>query len=220
MIVHLKFSDDILREELPYHLREKIATDFSIFSIKIPTVIGGEHGFIPIATFTDSEKTVLFYHTSYKNVKKIDTIDETENGTVTLRYGDDVMVLQIEGDIVKCHNENLEADFDAVEGKLLKMTDYPREFNWGCDLLGDDVGYCRTLREHRCELKRLGGDVCVLTHSPISERCSSFMRIERLTGFFRDAAFLPNEATPIESFEAGWLKRKHEMGIQFPCVSQ
>ncbi|KAJ8017878.1 hypothetical protein HOLleu_44453 [Holothuria leucospilota] len=221
VVAYLTFVDPTLRDgELPCHLRDQIATSFSIFTVSVPTVIGGEHGFIPVVTLTDGEKIMLLFYSSYKDVVKIDSIDETEDGNVTLRHGDDVMILQTGRDNVECYNNNVGSDFDIVQGKLLKATDYPREFNWGCDLLGDDVGYCRVLRKHRCELERLGGDVCVLTHSPISKRCPSFMRIERLTGFFRDALFLPTESTPIESLEAEWINRDHEVGIQFPCLSQ
>ncbi|KAJ8045002.1 hypothetical protein HOLleu_07917 [Holothuria leucospilota] len=220
IIVYLKYTDHILREELPCHLRDQIATSFSIFSVHVPILTDGEPGFIPVATFTDSDKTVVYYQSSYKDIGTLDSIDETEDGTVTLRRGDDVIVLPTGGDIVECHENSTGADFDRVTGKLLKSTNYPQEFNWGCDLFGDDVGYCRVLRQHQCELQRLGGDVCVLTHSPVSERCASFMRIERLTGFFRDAMFLPTEPTPIESFQAQWIKRDHEMGIEFPCLSK
>ncbi|KAJ8039689.1 hypothetical protein HOLleu_13770 [Holothuria leucospilota] len=149
------FTDEGLTRDLSDDLKEQVATSYRYFDANIPVVTGNcNHGVLSLCLFTDSTKKVLFpYHSTVNDVTQVDSIEETDDGTVTIRLGDDVMVFRVQRD-VKCdfnEKENIGKVFDKVLGEVITTTSYPSRFDWGCEILGSDVSICKVLNDVRCE---------------------------------------------------------------------
>ncbi|KAJ8025832.1 hypothetical protein HOLleu_33495 [Holothuria leucospilota] len=219
-IAYIVMEDLTLSEELSCEMKEKVAVNSSHVFISVPFVSGERHGLLLVAHFTDSRKQTFFpYSTNYDRVSRIDSIDETDSGTVTLRKGNDVMIMNIQSNVT-CHRDEvkeLREDVDEVIGKLVSSTDYPLPFDWGCDILGESVSFCETLRKNQCGLGRAGSDVCIEMTSRNSKRCPASMQILSMTGLFQDA--VPYLSTPASSFEGVWVDREHGTNIVFPCFT-
>ncbi|KAJ8044275.1 hypothetical protein HOLleu_11693 [Holothuria leucospilota] len=205
---------------ISYKLKEKVATSYRLAGVSVPFVSGGRHGFLILALFTDSDKKVFFpYSTNHDHITYIDEIEETEDGTITLRHGNDVLVMNTQHNDTCGDNQrqHVRQDFDKILGKQVTGTDYPLPFDWGCDVLGDDVDFCDILKENKNELEKAGPNVCTeMTITSQSKRCPATMEFQEITGFFRNA--LPFLSTYFGSFEAEWIDREHGGGIIFPCL--
>lgn len=169
---------------------------------------------------TDSKKEILSpYNTNNDNIIYIDMIEESDDGTVTLKKGNDVMVINIHH-ATECHDgqyQTLHHDFDEVTGALPTASNYPMLFDWKCDILGTDVSFCKILKDHQTDLQQVGPNVCVQLKPLTSERCPSSLQVTKITGFFHDTLyFLPQT---FESFETEWLDREYSSGLLFPCLS-
>ncbi|KAJ8039686.1 hypothetical protein HOLleu_13767 [Holothuria leucospilota] len=216
-------TDKGLVGDLSNDLKGQVATSYRHFDADIPVVIGnGSNGILSLRLLTDSRKKVMFpYYTTINDVTQVDSIEETDDGTVTIRLGDDVMVFRVQRD-VKCdfnEKEKIGKVFDQVVGKVIATTSYPSRFDWGCQVLGSGVSFCKVLHKVGCELAAVEGDVCTLTSTTSSKRCLATFTIVEMTGIFQE--FLPvlAEMVPSESFEAESIKRNHTTGIIYPCLT-
>ncbi|KAJ8044274.1 hypothetical protein HOLleu_11692 [Holothuria leucospilota] len=202
-------------------MKERVATSYRLSAVSMPIVRGGQHGFVLLALFTDSDKDVFLpSSTNHNHIMYIDEIEETEDGTITLRHGDDIMVMNVQYNDTCGDNQsqNVGEDFDKLSGKQFTATEYPLPFDWGCDILGDNVDFCDILKQNKKELEEAGSNVCTeMTTSSHSERCPATMGLQEITGFFRTA--LPFLSAPVESFEGEWIDREHGGGIIFPCFN-
>ncbi|KAJ8022082.1 hypothetical protein HOLleu_39474 [Holothuria leucospilota] len=214
--------DETLAAGLSDDVKEQVSTSFQLFLVLLPLVIDmtDEHVDLFLRHFSNSTKKITHpYSTNSSELIQVDSIEEEDDGTVTIRLGDDVMVFQIQND-VKCKGETkVTKDFDKVTGKYLKGTNYPLPFDWGCGLFGSQVSFCELLNGFQCEIARVGGDVCTVTTTTISERCPATMKIVNMTGVFREMIPFLAETVPNESFEAELVDRHHSTGIAYPCLT-
>ncbi|KAJ8032035.1 hypothetical protein HOLleu_25442 [Holothuria leucospilota] len=214
-------TDNTLAADLSDDLKEQVSTSYHVFSVLLPLVIGmaDEHVGLFLRHFSNSTKEITFlYGTNTSGLIQVDSIEEADDGTVTIRLGDDVMVYKVQDD-VKCNGETkVGKDFDKVLGKILKGTNYPLLFDWGCGLFGSQVSFCQLLDGFQCEIARVGGDVCTITTTTISERSPATMKIVNMTGVFREMIPFLAETVPNESFEAELIDRQHSTGIVYPCL--
>ncbi|XP_071813046.1 uncharacterized protein [Apostichopus japonicus] len=178
-----------------------------------------------LASITDSRKTVLDpYSTSHGMTTYIDSIQDSGNGTVTFRNGDDVMVMTFQDDATctdyeqRVIEENFPGSSDDPKSMFL-VSSYPNRFDWGCDSVAANFSFCRKLKERECELSRFGNDVCGVYSTTDVKRCPSSMQFEKLTGSFRDVIPLSTEFGPITSIESESIHVNHDVGIMFPCFS-
>lgn len=200
-------------------MKEKVATSYRVAAVSVPFVTSGRHGIIILALFTDSDKKVFFpYSTNHDHITYVDEIEETENGTITLRHGNDVLVMNTQHNNTCDENQrqHVEEDFDKILGKQHTATEYPLPFDWGCNVLGDDLDFCDILKQNKNDLEKAGPNVCTeMTITSQSKRCPATMELKEITGFFSNT--LPFLSAPVESFEAEWIDREHGGGIIFPC---
>ncbi|KAJ8039683.1 hypothetical protein HOLleu_13763 [Holothuria leucospilota] len=223
MFAYGNITDKGLAGDLSNDLKGQVATSYRYFDALIPVVVGnGNHGILSLRLFTDSTKKVLCpYHTTVNDVTQVDSIEETDDGTVIIRLGDDVMVFRVQRD-VKCdfnETEKINKDFEQVIGKIIPTTSYPSRFDWGCQFLGSDVSFCKILNEVRSELAAVEGDVCTLTSTTASKRCLATFTIDEMTGIFQELLPLLAEIVPCESFEAESIKTDDTTGITYPCLT-
>ncbi|KAJ8022089.1 hypothetical protein HOLleu_39481 [Holothuria leucospilota] len=180
-----------------------------------------EHALLNLCLFSNSTKKIT--NPSGTNTSgeliQVDRIDEADDGTVTIGLGDDVMVYQVQDD-VKCNSESkVGKDFDKVTGEVIKVTNYPLSFDWGYELVGSEISFCKHSDGFRCELERMGGDVCSLMSVTLSKRCPANMKIVNMTGVFRDMIPFLAETVPNESFEAELIDRQISTGMVYPCLT-
>ncbi|KAJ8022083.1 hypothetical protein HOLleu_39475 [Holothuria leucospilota] len=221
LLAYNTITDNTLTAELSDDLKEQVSTSYHTFSVLLPLVTGmtDEHFVLVLRQFSNSTKKITFpYSTNTSELIQVDSIEEADDGTVTIRLGDDVMVFQIQNDI-KCKGETkVTKDFDKVSGDRLKVTNYPLLFDWGCTLLKPQVSFCELLDGFQCEIARVGGDVCTVSTTTISERSPATMKVVNMTGVFREMIPFFVETVPSESFEAELLDRQHSTGIVYPCL--
>ncbi|XP_071814264.1 uncharacterized protein [Apostichopus japonicus] len=178
-----------------------------------------------LASITDSKKTVLDpYSTSHRMTTYIDSIQDSGNGTVTFRNGDDVMVVQIQDDQSCTEKEQnlLEENFPGSTdpSSHIAFSSYPNVFDWGCDDFGSNFSFCAKLKERECDLNRFSNDICGVYSTTAVKRCPSYMEIQDVTGFFRDIIPLSmTESEPIRSIETESIDVSHEIGLLFPCFT-
>lgn len=211
-------EDHTLNENLTCEMKEIVAVSYRYVFFALPVVSGDRHGLILLARFTDSTKQTFFpYSTSYGRVHRIDSIDETKNGTITLRKGDDVMVIDVHANDTckRSQFKKLREDVDEITGKLFTSSDYPFPFDWGCDILGQNVSFCKDLKKNQCDLSRAGPDVCIEMATGKTKRCPANTQISAMTGFFQDA--VPIISAPVSSIESMIVKREHIANIIIPC---
>ncbi|KAJ8022084.1 hypothetical protein HOLleu_39476 [Holothuria leucospilota] len=222
LISYVTIIDDTLAAELSDDLKEQVSTSFQIFSVFLPLVSGmtDDHVVLHLRHFSNSTKKITYpYGTSTRELIQVDSIEEADDGTVTIRLGNDVMVYQIQNE-VKCEGETeVTKDFDNVFGKGKIGTSYPLPFDWGCGLFGSQVSFCELLDGFQCEIARVGGDVCTVTTTTFSERSPATMKIVNMTGVFREMIPFLAETVPNESFEAELVDRQHSTGIVYPCLT-
>ncbi|KAJ8044271.1 hypothetical protein HOLleu_11688 [Holothuria leucospilota] len=206
---------------LSCEMKERVAASYDTVNVALSFVSGGQHGIILLDLFTDSDKDVFFpYSTNWNHVHYIDQIEEAENGTITLRQGNDVMVLNTHHNYTcsKSQHYDVREEFNEITGESFTSTDYPLAFDWGCDVFGDEVDFCDILKQNEKDLKKAGSNVCTeMTITYQSKRCSATLAIQQMTGFFRNE--LPYFSAPSKRFEAEWVDREHGAGIVFPCFS-
>ncbi|KAJ8039662.1 hypothetical protein HOLleu_13735 [Holothuria leucospilota] len=204
-------------------MKEQVATSYSLFSVVIPVVLGAKekHGVLPLHVFTNSTKKVLPpYFTNCQDITYVDSIEEKDDGTVTIRLGDDVLVYWVQKEVKYEGQNKVGKDFVKVFGEVIAATDYPLPFDWGCKFWGSHISFCQALHEVQCELAAVEGDVCALTSTSSSERLPTTTKMVNMTGIFRDMFPVLAETVPIESFEAELAKIEHITGITFPCLSR
>ncbi|KAJ8022079.1 hypothetical protein HOLleu_39469 [Holothuria leucospilota] len=177
-----------------------------------------EHFILFLRQFSNSTKKITYpYGTNTSELIQVDSIEEADDGTLTIRLGDDVMAYQTQNDNKYKGETKVEKDFDKVTGEHLKATNYPLPFDWGCGLFGSQVSFCELLDGFQCEIARVGGDVCTVTTTNFSERSPATMKVVNMTGVFREMIPFLAETVPSESFEAELFDRQHSTGIVFPC---
>ncbi|KAJ8049545.1 hypothetical protein HOLleu_02330 [Holothuria leucospilota] len=213
-------ADHTLNEELTCDMKEKVAVNYVYVTVALPILSGKHHGLIFLAHFTDAKKQTIFpFGTNYERVNRIDSIEELEDGTIILSRGDDVMIMNVYHNVT-CEPDQWEKtrhDFDEATAKLFLASDYPVQFDWGCNLLGHDVSFCKDLQENECGLSRAGPDVCIELTTSKSKRCEMNMQISTMTGFFQDA--IPYLSAPVYNIEGTWVDREHGTNIVFPCFT-
>ncbi|KAJ8022080.1 hypothetical protein HOLleu_39470 [Holothuria leucospilota] len=216
LLAYNTITDNTLAAELSDDLKEQVSTSYHVFSVILPLVLGmtDEHFVLFLRHFSNSTKKITDpYGTNTRELIQVDSIEEADDGTVTIRLGDDVMVYQIQNDIKFNGETKVTKDFDKVFGENLKTTNYPLPFDWGCGLFGSHVSFCELLEGFQCEIARVGGDVCTVTKTTFSERSPATMKIVNMTGVFREMIPFLADTVPSESFEAELLDRKHSTGI-------
>lgn len=222
LLTSMTIRDDTLAAELSDELKEQVSTSYQLLSVFVPLVIGmtEEHAVLNFHHFTNSTKKITyFFGTSTSDFTQVDSIEEGNNGLVTFRLGDDVMVYQVQDD-VKCNDETkIGKDFDKVTGEVIKITNYPFSLDSGCELVGSQISFCKLLDGFQCELARIGGDVCTVTSTILSERYPATMKIVNMTGVFREIIPFLAETVPNESFEAELIDRQLSTGITYPCLT-
>ncbi|PIK51543.1 hypothetical protein BSL78_11570 [Apostichopus japonicus] len=145
----------------------------------------------------------------------------------TEKYGEVVLLLQHGHDITlptELDHEQLEGlttgSHFLVIGIPFTKDDEPGlsdAFDWGCDRLGDDVSFCRTLAPYMDDITDAKGDVCTEVTTVSSQKCSAEMEIRNMTGIFRDAAPFLADTVPSVAVGAAWVDRGHSFGLVFPC---
>lgn len=146
-----------------------VTTSYRSLFFGVPYVRNGNHGILHIVKMTPSENRLtppLLANDDYRiNV---------DGESVTIRTGNDVMMLSILANAA-CHTDtNAGIDFDHVHGINLTFTCYPKRFDWSCGSTLDwDTGYCRVLKENLCQIERFDGDVCIHATTRTSIRCPS-----------------------------------------------
>ncbi|KAJ8022085.1 hypothetical protein HOLleu_39477 [Holothuria leucospilota] len=222
LLTSLTITDNTLAAELSDELKEQVSTSYQIFSVFLPVVTGmtEKHAMLNLRHFTNSTKKVTYcFGTSTTGFTQVDSIEQGNDGLVTFRLGDDVMIYQAQ-DEGKCNGETeVGKDFDKVSGKIVTITNYPLSFDWGCELVGSQISFCKLLDGFRCELARVGGDVCTVTSTILSERYPATMKIVNMTGVFREMIPFLAETIPNESFETEFVDRQHSTGIVYPCLT-
>ncbi|KAJ8039671.1 hypothetical protein HOLleu_13749 [Holothuria leucospilota] len=215
-------TDHTLAAELSNDMKEHVATSYILFSVGIPVVLGAQekHGLFAVQMLTNSSRKVFSsYSTNYKEMTYVDSIEEKDDGTVTIRLGDDVMVYWVQKEVKYKDQNKVGKDFDKVFGEVIANTNYPLPFDWGCKFWGSHTSFCQALNEVQCELTAVGGDVCALTSTSSSERLPITTKFVNMTGIFRDMFPFLAETIPTEGFEAELAEREHTTGITFPCLS-
>ncbi|KAJ8021310.1 hypothetical protein HOLleu_38474 [Holothuria leucospilota] len=205
---------------LPDSLKDEVATNFRQLSVMVQ-IATNTH--LQLVRFTDSTNLVLnSFATNYDTVNYIDRIEDDEEGQVKLFKGEDFMYLEIEEDpgCDEEDSEKLKEEFKYLEFPQYKTTNYPLPFDWGCDLLGDEVGFCEDLRKYNCELQKVGSDICNLIETSYISIGRASMRITNMTGYFRDSVpFLAPFQFPIESLDAESTDLNHTVGLIYPCLT-
>ncbi|KAJ8039676.1 hypothetical protein HOLleu_13756 [Holothuria leucospilota] len=215
-------TDHTLANELTSYLKEQIATTHRFLSVGFPVVMGEDerHGLLYLRILTDSKKKIIHpYSTSIREVTHLDSMEEEEDGTVTIRIGDDVMAYTTQDEVNCQGKKNVGKDFDKLHGKIVTLTSYPLPFDWGCDVMGSQISFCQALEEVKCELAAVEGDVCLRLSTSSSERLPASMKVTNMTGIFRDMFPYLAETVPTESFEAELTDREHATGITFPYAN-
>lgn len=178
----------------------------------------GDHVLIILTYFTDAETPYgIPYLTNIDNVQFIDSI-EIGIDHVILRNCDDLLNITYQRDELCVNNQTIAEDFDDVYGSAVSITSYPAPFDWGCDVLGEDVPFCRSLEPHMSDIVGSNGNVCTTTSTTKSKRCQANMAITSMTGIFRSMLMYLAETVPAKSFETEWIDREHGIGIAFPCL--
>lgn len=216
-LAHNVVHDHTLRG-LSCKLKENIAVSYSLVTVALLVVNAEQLGIIILARFTDSDKKVFVpFNTNWKDIIYIDEIRESEDGVITLRQGNDVMVMNSQHNET-CRRSDIPKDFDKLSGKSILMSNYPFPFDWGCDVLGDEVYFCEILKQNESYLKEAGSNVCIeKTTTYHSKQCPAYLAIRDMTGFFRKE--LPFFSAGDESFEAEWIDIVDGAGIVFPCFT-
>lgn len=214
-MILLQHGHDItLPMELDHEQLEGLTTGSHFLVIGIPFTKDDEPGVLMLNYFTNNQPVFIPHLTNHSAITKIDSIVNGDNGLVTLHSGDDVMEIYVHND-EDCR-ENGGEDSDFVGNKLL-LTSYPMPFDWGCDRLGDDVSFCRTLAPYLDDITAAKGDVCTEVTTVSSQKCSAEMEIRNMTGIFRDAAPFLAGTVPSAAVGAAWVDRGHSFGLVFPC---
>ncbi|KAJ8039733.1 hypothetical protein HOLleu_13830 [Holothuria leucospilota] len=219
-LFYVTLTDHTLADELPNPLKHQVATFYQHLLVALPVMVGmhGEYVLLHLHLFTNSTKNVLVpYTTSNKEVTHVDSIEEDDDGRVTLRLGSDIMTFQVKNEIEGDDGENVAKDFEKVHGKA--FTSYPSSFDWGCELFGSRVSFCQVLNEVRCELAVFGGDVCTVSSTSSSERSPTSMMVTNMTGIFKDMFPYLAKTVPSQCLEAETIKREHATGIKYPCLT-
>ncbi|KAJ8022092.1 hypothetical protein HOLleu_39485 [Holothuria leucospilota] len=222
LVIYLTITDNTLAAELSDDLKELVSTSYKVILVLLPIVIDmtDENIVLFLRHFSNStKKTTYPYGTNTSELIQVDSIEEADDGTVTIRLGDDVMVYQVQDDVKYNSETKVGKDFDKVTGEVIKITNYPLSFDWGCGLFGSQVSFCEILDGVQCEIARVGGDVCTVTTTTISERSPATMKIVNMTGVFREMIPFLAETVPNESFEAELIDRQHSTGIVYPCLA-
>ncbi|KAJ8039734.1 hypothetical protein HOLleu_13831 [Holothuria leucospilota] len=188
----------------------------------MPVLVGEteNHGLLYLHLLTNNTKKVLIpYATSNNEVTYIDSIEEEEDGQVTLRLGVDSMTFQVQDAFKDSSEKNVGRDFDKVIGKFITTTNYPLSFDWDCQLLGSQISFCQVLNEFWCKMAAFAGDVCAVTSTSSSKRLPTTMMIIKMTGKFREMFPYLAETVPCKSFEAESFDREHTTGVVYPCTT-
>lgn len=171
-----------------------------------------------LAIFTDGPHPA--FNPLLTGVIDIDSITE-KDGTITLRDGEDVMVLQIPNQM--CNDGDDEAkiqdEWRHVRDNL--WTSFPSPLNLSiCDQLGwDSSPFCLTLSREHSLLHDDNGDFCVrFTPTITKRRCKSYMRLVEATGIF-SAKALVGKDVPREMFDVEWLEGDRSFDIVYPCFA-
>lgn len=221
MIFYVTITDHTLADELPDTLQERIAITYQSFVVTVPVIVGTieKHGLLNLDILTNSTTKILPpFATSTNDYTFVDAI-VGEDDTVSIRRGDDILTLQVQKDVKTIGKWNVGKDFDKVTGKVTATTSYPLSFDWGCDLLGSEISFCKALSKVSCELAAVGGDVCAVTSTSSSKRSPATMMIVNMTGIFRNMFPYLAAKVPFESFEAERYDREHTTGITYPCLT-
>ncbi|KAJ8039723.1 hypothetical protein HOLleu_13817 [Holothuria leucospilota] len=219
-LFYVTVTDHTLADELPNSLKHQVATSYQHLLVALPVIVGTneEHVLLHIQLFTNTTKKVLVpYTTSNREVTHVESIEEDDDGRVTLRLGSDVMTFQVINEVKEDDGKNVAKDFEKVHGKA--FTSYPSSFDWGCEFFGSRISFCQVLNEVWCELAVFGGDVCTVSSTSSSERSPTSMTVTKMTGTFRDMFPYLAETVPSESFEAETITREHATGIKYPCLT-
>ncbi|KAJ8032487.1 hypothetical protein HOLleu_26028 [Holothuria leucospilota] len=217
-------QDYTLKEELSCEMKKNIAVTHRFFLVAIPFTSGTKHGILVTIVLSDSPKQVLNpYLTNYQTVKQIDRIEDTNDGTVFMYKGDDVMTLNIQYDkeCQRVESTPLRNDFVQLTTNNHVTTNYPKPFDWGCESLGLNVSFCETLQQNRCGLERAGSDICATKFMTLYQPCPATFSIMNMTGFFQNEVlpFVSASELPLVSFEAEWLNSTQSAGLVFPCFT-
>ncbi|KAJ8032485.1 hypothetical protein HOLleu_26023 [Holothuria leucospilota] len=185
---------------------------------------GTIHGLVLTSILSDSPKQVLNpYVTNYQTLKKIDRMEETNDGTIFMFKGDDVMTLNIQHDkeCQRVESTPLRNDFVQLTTNNHLSTSYPKPFDWGCESLGLNVSFCETLQQNRCGLERAGSDICATKFMTLYQPCPATFSIMNMTGFFQNEVlpFVSASELPLVSFEAEWVNSTQSAGLVFPCFT-
>ncbi|KAJ8032489.1 hypothetical protein HOLleu_26030 [Holothuria leucospilota] len=183
---------------------------------------GTKHGMVQTSILSDSLEIVLHpYITNYQDLKQIDRMEETRDGTIFMYKGDDVMTLNIQYDkeCQQVESDTLRNDFVKLTTNNHVTTSYPKPFDWGCESLGLNVSFCEKIQEHRCGLERAGSDICTTKIMTRYQPCPATFSIINMTGFFQNeiVPFVSASELPLVSFEAEWLNSTQSAGLVFPC---
>lgn len=222
MLLYVTLTDHTLADELRSCLKEQVATSYQLLLVSLPVLVGmtEKHGLLSLHTFTNStEKILVPYGTNNSGLTHVDSIEEGDNGRVTLHLGDNIMAFQVQQEVKANDGNNVGKHFDKLSGKVISTTSYPLSFDWGCELFGSQVSFCQILSEVRCELAALGGDVCTMTSASSSARSLTTMKVINITGSFQEMFPYFAETVPSESFEAEFFEREHTTGITYPCLT-
>lgn len=209
-------EDLTLKEELPSELQNQVASEGIHVQFAVPVVSSeGSHAAILLAVFA-SGPFLSPYVTNYQAVRYIDNIHLGDD-FVTLTNGSDVMHIVV-GHEDDCHDDaDVGAEFDHVTGKEVHISSFPAEFDWGCGILPDDVCFCKRLEDFQDAIDETNGEVCIKLSGRKSRRCPASMRVNQMTGVFREAFPFLADMVPVQSFESEWLDREQDIGITFPC---
>lgn len=189
---------------------------YAVFGVLV-VAEDGTRAIITVARFTDAKgQLAIPYTTNVKTIRRIDSI-EMAGGHVILRHCDDVMNITTNHDESCDDDRTVAEDFAKVEAGDIHITDYPAPFDWGCDILSDDVSFCRELQPLMGDILGTNGDVCTTMSTTKSTQCPADMAITSMTGVFRSTLPFLAESVPIQSIEAEWLDREHGIGIVYPC---
>lgn len=191
-------------------------------AFQVPYVSGSEKGVLIYHSFHESPADVFHpYPTNKDVITKVDRIDESEDGYVTVHKGNDVLTLQVlqEAECSKNMEKIIAQKMSDVVGKTFHVTTYPLPFDfWKCDDLQWNVSFCQVLKEHQCEIRRFGGDVCTQAKITREHYCPAKMTLVNATGYFlQELKFF--SSFPLDSFAGDSYSKVHSNGVLYPCLS-
>lgn len=224
LVIGFSTVEDItLNRELSCEMKDRFTVSFTLLLFQTPFVSKLGHGLLDLVKFTVNSKRVSDpYSTNANGLIHLDRVEKTDDGNVVFYKGNDVIVLNIQDDKNCSHAEEarMREDINQISGREFHKTDYPLPFNyWGCDGLGWNVSFCQKLKEHECELQRVGNDVC--TQSQMTERhyCPASVSLVNATGYLYDTMSKYIPSFPLVSFEGEYHDKHHSTGIVYPCLT-